>query len=100
MSLTTRDMQQIKEVVTEVVDKSIASAIEPLASKDDLRGFATKDDLLQFATKDDLAETNTLITSIKTMLEEDIFAEAERVDKIDRRLTKVERRLDSISPTS
>lgn len=85
---------------------------------DDLKAiFATKEDFGIFSAtadaqidgvKDDvgvlisqfnemqqnLNENNTLILRVKNMLEEDFRAESRRVDRIDRRLAKIELRLD------
>lgn len=66
--------------------------LRELVTRTDLVGFATSSELRLLSTKFDVLDTK--VDSIKTMLEEDIFAEAERVDNIDRRLLKVENELD------
>ena len=114
MALTTKDLGQIGEIVTH----AIRGAVGGLATKDELQtavgGLATKDELQTavggLATKVELqtavgglatkAEFEVGLDSVKgeirqirSMLEEDYFAEVDRVTRISRRLDRTQAEL-------
>ncbi len=102
-----------KELQEELKGFATRDDLERFATKDDLKRFATKDDLERFATKDDLKETRRALEHATQevirqtrVLFEDFRAEIrawievadvrKRVDSLDNRVHRVERRLDGV----
>jgi len=83
MALTQEDLGQIGEIVSD----AIHGAVRSLSTKDELQvavsGLATKDDL-----EVGLDSVKSEIRRVRSMLEEDYSAEADRVTRISRRLDR------------
>ncbi|GEM_PF-2213537 len=109
MALTQEDLGQIGETVTHAIHGAVGGlatkdqlevVVSGLSTKGELQvavsGLATRDELQVavsgLATKDDLetgiASVRGEIRRVRSMLEEDYFAEADRVTRISRRLDR------------
>lgn len=88
----------------ETISKALAAAVEPLATKEDLKAFATKEDLKTFATKQELTDAikplatrEELANEIRTLREKDLKGMEERLSKdMALMLEKISTRIESV----